>query len=111
MDCGSGGSQPRDGLCEKKAGAESFILSPGLNCNLESDSSIDMSDNDTSDQLTMNWTGVASNSATGESQPGIDLRSVARLPLDCLQECIYTPLHEDRNEPATAHLSSSVWTP
>ena len=39
MDCGSGGSQPTDGLCDKKAGAESFILSPGLNCNLEPDSS------------------------------------------------------------------------
>jgi hypothetical protein len=50
MDCGSGGSQPRDGLCDKKAGAESFILSPGLNCNLEPDSSIDMSDNNTIQQ-------------------------------------------------------------
>ena len=47
MDCGYGAPQPRDGLCDIAAGAESQTVSPGLNCNLEPDSSIDMSDNNT----------------------------------------------------------------
>ena len=42
---------------------------------------------------------------------GIDLRPLARLPLDRLEECIYTPLHKDRNELAMAQVSYSIWMP
>jgi hypothetical protein len=41
MDCGSGGPQPRDGLYDKKAGAENQTLSPGLDFHLELGGSIE----------------------------------------------------------------------
>ena len=40
-----------------------------------------------------------------------ELWSLDKLPFDCLEECIYTPLHKDRNELDMAHLTCSVWAP
>jgi hypothetical protein len=42
MDCGPGGPQPTDGLCDKKAGAESQTLSPDLGFSVELAGSIEL---------------------------------------------------------------------
>ena len=42
MDCGSGAPQPRDGLYDYAAGAESLILIPGLICSLEPGNPIEL---------------------------------------------------------------------
>jgi hypothetical protein len=42
MDCGSSGPQPRDGLYNKTAGAESQTLSPGLDSSLELGGSVEL---------------------------------------------------------------------
>ena len=42
MACASGGSEPRDGLCDKKAGAGNQTLSPDVNRSLEPGSPIEL---------------------------------------------------------------------